>query len=441
MSLTRGTGASVADGWSRAAALLVMHLAAPGRTDERLANLPDDLPAQDRARAQALFLASVRYLTRLRDAIKPHLQRKPDRAMEARLVLALAETLDDAGEVDEAKAARAVHHAVERTKAVGGAGAAGFANAVLRRAVETLAATSPSRLPPKGASVEALALSFGHPVWLVRRWLESFGEPAVRSLLAWNQKPAVVFGVWLDRSGARPETAGVVDVPELEGWFQVQSGGWKAVDRWLKDGHAVIMDPASRRPVALLDPQPGETVLDLCAAPGSKSRLIAAAVGANGRLVAVDLPGPRVERLEASLAPMAKTCTILGGDLKRLRPADFALGNLPEAYPAVLVDAPCSNTGVLRRRPDAKQRLREDDIAKAATLQRLLLAQAAHFVQPGGRLVYSTCSLEPEENTGVIEAFLAAGLGRQFRLEKAEIYRPDTHGHDGGAAFLLRRRE
>jgi len=440
MSLTRSAGSPVVDGWSRAAALLVMHLAAPGRTDERLADLPDDLPAVDRARAQALFLASVRYLPRLREAIRPHVQRRPDRAMEARLILALAEMLDDDGEVDPARAARAVHHAVERTKGVGGASAAGFANAVLRRAVVSLTASSPSHLPAQGASVQALALTYGHPVWLVERWLHAFDEAVTRKLLAWNQRPAAVYGVWLDARTPRPEVKGVIEASQHPGCFQVQSGGWATVEAWLIEGRAVVMDPASRRPVALLAPQPGECILDLCAAPGSKSRLLATAIGPTGRLVAVDLPGPRVEKLEGSLAPMGGNCAVIGGDLRKLRPADLGLGGLPEEYSAVLVDAPCSNTGVLRRRPDAKQRLRVDDIAKAATLQRLLLAQAAHFVAPGGRLVFSTCSLEAEENTGVIEAFLSAGLGRQFRLETVDSYRPDSDGHDGGAAHLLRRR-
>lgn len=418
-----------------------MHLAAPGRTDERLADLPEDLPATDRARAQALFLASVRNLARLREAIRPHLQRKPDRAMEARLILALAETLDEAGEVDEARAARSVHHAVERTKALGGTGAAGFANAVLRRAVASLTASAPSRLPALGVSAPVLAGAFSHPVWLVKRWLDAFGEGPTRSLLAWNQRPATIYGVWLDPKGPRPEAAGVTEAADHPGCFVVHGGAWSTVEGWLKEGRAVVMDPASRRPVALLNPEPGETVLDLCAAPGSKSRLLAQAVGSTGKLVAVDLPGPRTDRLSASLAPTAEWCHVLGGDLKRLRPTDLSMGGLPESYRAVLVDAPCTNTGVLRRRPDAKQRLREDDIAKAATLQRLLLAQAAHFVAPGGRLVYSTCSLEAEENTGVVEAFLAAGLGRQFKLESVDSYRPDTANHDGGSALRLRRRE
>ena len=191
-------------------------------------------------------------------------------------------------------------------------------------------------------------------------------------------------------------------------------------------------------------------MLDLCAAPGGKSLLLADLLEARtqqngpetkaGRVVAVDLPDDRrIGRLKENLAKARTTdVALIQADVRQLSPALLKQYHLPAGYSAVLLDVPCSNTGAMRHRVDVKWRLREADIAQHAGQQLALLTAAAQLVTPGGRLVYSTCSLEPEENEGVVEAFLRACGGR-WALEQTSRSRPWEAGCDGAAAFRLRR--
>ena len=232
------------------------------------------------------------------------------------------------------------------------------------------------------------------------------------------------------------------------GFYVVPAGHWPEVERLLADGTLYLQDPATLIAAELLDPQPAETVLDLCAAPGGKSLLLADLLEARtrqngpetkaGRLVAVDLPDDRrIGRLKENLARARTTdVALIEADVRQLSPALLKQHHLPVGYSAVLLDVPCSNTGAMRHRVDVKWRLREADIAQHAGQQLALLTAAARLVTPGGRLVYSTCSLEPEENEGVVEAFLRACGGR-WALEKTRHSRPWETGCDGAAAFLL----
>jgi 16S rRNA (cytosine967-C5)-methyltransferase len=162
---------------------------------------------------------------------------------------------------------------------------------------------------------------------------------------------------------------------------------------------------------------------------------------AAGRVVSVDLPDARrIERLKANLAKARKTEVVLvQADVLKLSPQMLKEHNLPAEFPAILLDVPCSNTGVMRHRVDVKWRLRASDIGRHAAQQLALLTAAARFLSPGGRLVYSTCSLEPEENEGVVNKFLRESNGR-FALEQIRYARPWESGCDGAGAFLLRRK-
>jgi 16S rRNA (cytosine967-C5)-methyltransferase len=232
----------------------------------------------------------------------------------------------------------------------------------------------------------------------------------------------------------------------------VPAGHWPEIERLLAEGALYLQDPATVTAPCLLDPKAGETVLDLCAAPGGKSLLLsdllekqARQAGSTapeaGRVVAIDLPDPeRIERLKANLAKARRVDVVLvQADLLKLTPKLLKEHNLPNKFPAVLLDVPCSNTGVMRHRVDVKWRLRESDIAKHAGQQLALIEAASRLVAPGGRLVYSTCSLEQEENEEVVEAFLRAA-GGQFVLEQTRSSRPWEDGCDGAGAFLLRNR-
>jgi 16S rRNA (cytosine967-C5)-methyltransferase len=153
----------------------------------------------------------------------------------------------------------------------------------------------------------------------------------------------------------------------------------------------------------------------------------------------MDLPGERIARLRENLATVAGVDTALvEGDATAGTAGLLKAGGLPESYPAVLVDVPCSNTGVMRHRADVKWRLQEGDFRKHARQQLALLEACSRLVAPGGRLVYSTCSIDTDENQGVVTAFLRNSGGR-FALESKALSLPWVTGHDGAGAFLLRR--
>jgi len=237
------------------------------------------------------------------------------------------------------------------------------------------------------------------------------------------------------------------------GFYDVPSGRWADVELLLRSGSVYLQDPATRIPIELLAPRPGEAVLDVCAAPGGKSLQMADAMAGSlpnpapgkaqktaggGLVVSLDLPGARIDRLKENLSLVRGVRTeIVVGDLRRESARSLKERGLPLEYPAVLVDVPCSNTGVMGHRIDVKWRLQEGDFRKHARQQLEILAAAARFVAPGGRLVYSTCSIDPEENSQVVDSFLKKAPGG-FELEASRMCYPWIDHHDGGGAFLLR---
>lgn len=405
-----------ADGWSLASELVERWLIEGARTDSLLEELPVGLAPPDRARAQALFLGVVRWWSRLDAALAPLMRRPPRRRVQAVLLVAAFELLEGG------EAALVVHHAVARAKTLTSAQEAGFVNAVARQLAATL------HVEPSD-----VATRWAHPAWLVARWDRQFGTQVTRQLLEWNQQPAPVHARWRSTDPApawlRPA--------KWPGFFEIGTAPWDEVRRLAAAGALYLQDPSTRLGVELLAPQPGETILDACAAPGGKSLLIADAMR-SGRLVAFDQPAARLDRLKENLAhvPAGVQTALMPGDLRKAGPKYFAAHNLPDRYDAVLLDAPCSNTGVMRHRVDVKWRLQESDFAKHAAQQGALLRAASRLVRPGGRLVYSTCSLDAEENERVVRRFLD-GAG-DWKLERHMLAYPWTDGHDGAGVFLLR---
>jgi len=198
----------------------------------------------------------------------------------------------------------------------------------------------------------------------------------------------------------------------------------------LKSGQIYLQDPATRLPIELLAPQPGEKVLDLCAAPGGKTSVIAEQMQNQGRLIAHDPDPARLGRVVENAARLGLSCVTTArtpGEIDAAGP-----------YDAILVDAPCSNTGVFRRRVEARWRLTESELTRLADTQRRLLADAARRLKPGGRIVYSTCSLEAADNEDIVAAFLAAHP--DFACDSRRLLTPIADGVDGAFAARLRRR-
>ncbi len=439
---------SPASPWVIAARLVARWLDRRERLDALLDTLPRTLVGADRARCQHLVIGVIRHFGRIDAALGRLVAHPPRFTTRAALFVAGFELIEAAQDGEAGRAARIVHHAVEQTKSLASAAEARLVNAVVRKLIPPLSQPAPG---PE-ASADDLGAHFSHPTWLVQSWFAQFGPAATRTLLEWNQSPPPIHARWRAPSGESPPP--FLRPTRWPGFFEVASGHWPAVEALLQAGKLYLQDPSTLIPVRLLDPHVGESVLDLCAAPGGKSVAIADAIAGDtpgtppanaggpgaGRLVAVDLPGPRLNRLKENLARLTgiEVALVQADVLVDLLPA-LRAHRLPEKFDAVLLDAPCSNTGVIRHRVDVKWRLQPGDFRRHPRQQLSLLHAAARLVASGGRLVYSTCSLDTEENEHVVRNFLAGKAGGPFTLERSLVSTPWGDGHDGGGAFLLRR--
>jgi 16S rRNA (cytosine967-C5)-methyltransferase len=432
--MSNNESAGTSGAWPAAITLLARWLDRRERIDELIDSLPPGLSGPERARCQHLVFGVVRHFGRLDAALGRLIAHPPRLPTRAVLLMAGYELIEATGTPEaDGLVAKIVHHAVEQTKAVASKSEAGLVNAVVRKLAGVLAAPP----PPKVAPAEVLGEYFSHPDWLVRRWLVDFGAEGTRKLLEWNQQPATVYARWRGAEGETPPD--FLKATPWAGFYEVPSGRWSHVEPLLKSGKIYLQDPGTRLSVELLAPQPGEIVLDVCAAPGGKSLLIADTMK-TGKIVAMDLPGPRIARLKENLSRAhGVEVALVQADLLENPAVILHEHKLPDTFSAVLLDVPCSNTGVMRHRADVKWRLDPRDIDKHARQQLTLLHAAARLVAPGGRLVYSTCSIDPEENERVIKAFFDSRAGGPFRLESKAVSLPWVTGHDGATAFLLRK--
>jgi 16S rRNA (cytosine967-C5)-methyltransferase len=260
-----------------------------------------------------------------------------------------------------------------------------------------------------------MGILYSHPTWLVERWLRTFGEDRTRALLeANNRVPAV--SCFVVNAGRREdaltslhEARCVVEPGLLLRDAYTLHGGNPAASDAVRRGWVAIQDEASQAVAHLLAVDDGNTVLDLCAAPGGKTILLARAAGSQGRVIAADLHEHRVramkERFETAGVRNVET-VILDGT----QPLPFE-----RRFDRILVDAPCSGTGTLARHPEIRWQLRADDLTDLHARQVQLLKNALSNLAPQGRLIYSTCSVEPEENEFVVKEALG-GSQRQFRV-------------------------
>ncbi len=257
---------------------------------------------------------------------------------------------------------------------------------------------------------ERLAIETSHPQWLVDRWVESYGYEETAEMLRENNIPPVQT-VRVNTTKATVEN--VLTTLEREGVKAVRSEvmpecvhlqtGQAARTAAFRHGLITIQDESSMLPANVLNPQPGMKVLDMCAAPGGKTTHMAEKMQNEGSILAMDLHPKKLDLIEENTAR-------LGLEIVQTAPVDGrkAASFLPkESFDAVLVDAPCSGLGVMRRKPDIKYTKREEDLESLQTIQLAILDNAAQVLKPGGRLVYSTCTVDKRENEGTVEAFLS----------------------------------
>jgi 16S rRNA (cytosine967-C5)-methyltransferase len=313
----------------------------------------------------------------------------------------------------------AVNETVELAKRRGFNSQAGFVNAVLRGYLREREQTERQLEELKVADP---ALGYSHPKWLVERWEKRLGRERLVPFLQWNNSPPATFARLnmlrasadqLREQWAREKVEAKLVPADWAGGallFELQSFPSLGTLKSFNDGWFYVQDPSTLLAVSELDAQPGEMVLDYCSAPGGKTIAIAERMKNEGTLIAHDMTADRLGLVEENCARMGVTC------VKAVLPSalDSAL-----TFNRILIDAPCSNTGVMRRRVDLRWRIRETELTRLRTTQLQLLRDAIPRLKPGGLLVYSTCSLEPEENSEVVHEFLSAHPAMHLQRERA----------------------
>jgi 16S rRNA (cytosine967-C5)-methyltransferase len=410
------------------------------------------LDARDRALAMRLAYGAVQRRATL-DHLATHFTGRPTSKLEPLVLAGLRLGLYQLAFLDRVPAHAAVGETVELVKA-GSAGGARLVNAVLRRAAGTapgLVAALPDATPAEAA------LRHSHPEWIVRLWWEALGPEDARALLAADNEPAegalrantlrITPAALLAHLGAGAHAApGPPELPEgvvLDGAFDAFGD-----PGWARGLHM----PQSRAAMAvgrLLGPRPGERVLDLCAAPGGKTTHLAALMEGRGEVVAVERHPGRADALRRTVRRMGaqRVVSVLTADAGEP-------GVEPDSFDRVLVDPPCSDLGTLASRPDARWRKAEDLPARLATEQARILRAGLDALRPGGVLVYSTCTISPDENEAVVRRVLGeredvevddlrpeAPLWQHHAVPRFLQTLPHRHGTEGFFVARLRRRE
>jgi 16S rRNA (cytosine967-C5)-methyltransferase len=376
-------------------------------------HLQDD---RDRALSADIVSGTIRWQRSL-DHVLVHFARRPLQKLDREVVIILRLSLYQLLHLDRVPASAVVDDAVDLTRAARKPSATGFVNAVLR---STLRQRTRLPLPPRPADVRDrqaalayLGITHSHPDWLVSRWLDRYGFEAVERWVQFNNDtPRLTIRVnrlrgsreeiaaWLEAEGV--ETEPTAHAPD---GLTVVSGNPLRV---VAEGRFVVQDEASQLVPLVVGARPGERVLDLCASPGGKTTAMVSDMGDRGLVVACDVRPRRIALLRDTVrTSAAKQVNVVhvGTD-----------GHVPfgAVFDRVLVDAPCSGLGTVRRDPDIRWRRIEAELPTLARAQTILLSRAADVVGPSGRLVYATCSSEPEENEQVVDAFLASR--RDFQL-------------------------
>lgn len=400
-----------------AAQLLLRAEERPGSIDGPLRAAARWMSGRDRRFLWNLVMESVRWRSRLDWVIAPLMIRPVERldpAVRVILRLVAAQTCV----LDKIPDHAATDEGVRLAQILAPPGSDRLVNAVSRR----LAADGRARWAALDRLEDPSAWPerFSHPAWMIRRWRERWGDRATRELLSWNNMQAPIC-VRARRDGGPPQG----EPGWVPGTYRMGEEYRPEEDPGFTQGGWTVQDP-SESLVGLLPPLGGDgPILDLCAAPGTKTSHLAEQYGA--RVVGMDRTRKRVKRLVETIQRTRGGCPILVGDLLH---APFA----PRSAAGVLVDAPCSNLGVLRRRPDARWNIQESDLVRHAARQAALLGAAAGLVRPGGWLLYSVCSCEPEETSQVRDSFLSSAPA--FRPLQPRIDLPQAGAPEPGTVAI-----
>lgn len=376
------------------------------------------LSASDRALLNALVMGVLRHRTWLDyiiDSMRPG--GKMQREVRALLRLGLCQLLI---------LKIAPHAAVNETVAMAPKKAAGLVNAILRRT-----SREEDRIRQEWGTLP-LPIRFSTPEWLVERWVAYFGEETAIALLTRQQEVPVLYArrnaLIPLQDGKIPE--GMEEMADLPGWYRIC--GRLPIEA-LKAGEFYIADPSTRYAVQLLDPKPEEKILDACAAPGGKTAAISQATEGKALILATDMGEHRLPRLRTNLQKWGgNNYEVVAFDWSRPCPDQWV-----GLFDGVLLDVPCSNTGVMQRRIDVRWRITEREMERLAALQLLIMENACIAVKRNGRLVYSTCSIDPEEDSLLVKKFLASHP--DWKLVEEKLVLPQEEETDGAYAAKLIR--
>lgn len=415
------------------------------------------IPARDRALATELTLGTVRRVATL-DAVLRKLVARPLDQVEPPLLTLLRLGVYQVLLLEGVPPHASVHETVELGKWLGRMRWSGFVNGVLRSATRLVGEgftsepaadavpVAPGRYRQLNAPVFAdpgrdpvgyFAEAFSFPGWLAQRWAKRRESAELFRLGGWFNTPGPLT-LRVNRLRATPAeltqqltAAGVVIQPlDEEGVMIVQTQGPVTGLPGYADGAFAIQDLSAIRAARALAPQPGQRVWDVCAAPGGKTCLLAELMQNSGTLVATDIRPERLDLIE-------ENCRRLGVTIVQTQPVSEAGTDLPDGpFDAILLDVPCSNTGVLGKRPEARWRISAPGIGELTRIQERLLNQALDRLCPGGRLVYSTCSIEPEENQDLVARVLS---GRSNITLAAQTDSVPGAPADGGFHAVLTR--
>ncbi len=403
---------------AREAAYEVLRAVSTGNADlphalsRARARLPDE---RDRALTSEIATGTLRWQGTF-DHVIAELSGRPVSRLDPEVLDILRSATFQLLHLDRVPAAAVVSDAVNMTKKAGKKSAGPFVNALLRRISRERAhlpvPPRPENLEDRTAALDYLSVALSHPRWLAARWLDRYGFAATESWLQFNNHPAP-----LTLRVNRLRTTGRALAESLAAHGVQLDPGRFAPDAWIvrkgnplltplaETGAFVVQDEASQLVALLVSARAGERVLDACASPGGKTTAIAAAMADRGLIVATDVRGRRVDLL-------ARTVRASGARSVKIVQADASALPLGRSFDWVLLDVPCSGLGTIRRDPDVRWRRSQADLPRLAASQRQLLEETARVLRPGGHLVYSTCSSEPEENEDVVAAFVANGAFR-----------------------------
>jgi len=377
--------------------------------DLLFAELDTGIKKADASLATELTLGVLRWQRLLDFLLERHLKRGCDQ-LDLEVLLALRLGLYQLRYLDRVPPHAAIDESVELVKRARKSSAAGMVNAVLRRATADarIGGDELEKLVPAGNSPEErLGILYSHPTWLVERWAGFFGRERATALLEANNRSATLTCAVLEEGGServaeslRKSGFEVTPGRWLRGALQI-SGGNPAASEAYRAGQINFQDEASQMVAHLVGARDTQIILDACAAPGGKTLILARGVGPRGRVVAGDIHEHRLRIIQQQLT-RTETGNVRLAALDAARPLPFSPG-----FDRVLIDAPCSGTGTLSRNPEIRWRLKPEDLKVAHGFQTTMLRNALAVANKAGRVVYSTCSLEPEENERVVAEVMA----------------------------------